>query len=116
MRFNSILILIIASTLLTGCINQNPAPIEYSSSLVPTNTVPNYYGVPQNTKTQEESITSQELIINEPQGKAHEKKNSQDKVSYEDKIKKFNSFDAFYYNRSMKCSYFNSSHLFFDYL
>lgn len=35
---------------------------------------------------------------------------------YEDKIKKFNSFDAFYYNRSMKCTYFNSSHVFFDYM
>jgi len=35
---------------------------------------------------------------------------------YQDKIKKFNAFDAYYYNRTSRCSYFNETYLFFDYM
>jgi septal ring factor EnvC (AmiA/AmiB activator) len=85
-RFNSFFISALLSILISGCVNQNPAPIEYTSSSSPANTVPNYYGIPQNTKTPEETITTQDLMVNEPVNN-DDKKNRDDAVSYEEKIK-----------------------------
>ena len=89
-RFNfflaSTLTSIFLSIIIGGCVNQNPAPIEYASSNSHTSTVPNYYGIPQNTKTPEETITTQDLMVNEPVNN-NDKRKIDDSVSYEEKIK-----------------------------
>ncbi len=85
-RFNFFLTSTLLSVLIGGCVNQNPAPIEYASSNSQTSNIPNYYGIPQNTKTPEETITTQDLMVNEPVNN-NDKRKRDDSVSYEEKIK-----------------------------
>jgi septal ring factor EnvC (AmiA/AmiB activator) len=85
-RFNFFLTSTLLSVLISGCVNQNPAPIEYASSNSPISNVPNYYGIPQNTKTPEETITTQDLIVNESVNN-NDNKSTDGTLSYEEKIK-----------------------------
>lgn len=85
-RFNFFLTSIFLSIVTSGCVNQNPAPVEYSSPNSQSS-IPNYYGIPQSTKTEEEKITTQDLIVNEPVEQNY-KNRDYEGFSYEEKIKK----------------------------